>query len=208
MSEDLFNAEAANWDFHQDRVERARVIAQCILHKVPFSKEMQVMDFGCGTGLLGFHFVEKANTVTFADTSRGMLAQVESKAQKGNITNVKTINLTEQLHQGCYDVIMSLLTLHHIEDSQACILSLADQLKPGGFLCICDLDKEDGSFHGEKKVPHNGFNRNDIETLFKNCQLGSIEISTAMIEKKVIQGTLVEYPIFAAIGRKECSTSN
>jgi 2-polyprenyl-3-methyl-5-hydroxy-6-metoxy-1,4-benzoquinol methylase len=208
MSEDRFNAEAATWDFHQDRVERARIIAEQIFQLVPITKEMQVMDFGSGTGLLGFHFVEKAKTVTFADTSKGMLEQVESKAQKGNMKNVGTINLTEQSLPGHYDVIVSLLTLHHIEDTQDCIRTLANQLLPGGTLCICDLDKEDGSFHGEKKVPHNGFVRSDIESTFKNSQLGEFKVCTGMIEKKVIDGAFVEYPIFIAIGRKAGSTSN
>jgi len=36
-------------------------------------------------------------------------------------------------------------------------------LSKGGYLAIADLYKEDGSFHGEKKVPHNGF---DMESFF------------------------------------------
>jgi len=202
MSEDRFNVEAATWDYHQDRVERARIIAEQIFQLIPISKEMQVMDFGCGTGLLGFHFVKKAKTVTFADTSRGMLEQVESKARKGNMENVSTLNLTEHSHQRCFDVIVSLLTLHHIENTQVCIQTLTNQLLPGGTLCICDLDKEDGSFHGETKVPHNGFVRSDIECAFKNSQLGAFEICTGMIEKKAVDGVLVEYPIFIAIGKR------
>ena len=202
MSNDRFNAEAANWDFHQDRVERARIIAERILQLVPITKDMLVMDFGSGTGLLGFHFVAKAKTVTFADTSTGMLQQVESKALKGNMENVKTVHLTEHPHLGRYDVIVSLLTLHHIEDTQGCIQSLADLLLPGGTLCLCDLDKEDGSFHGEKTVPHNGFVRSDIESAYRDSRLDVLEICTGMIEKKVIDGALMEYPIFIAVGRK------
>ena len=33
---------------------------------------------------------------------------------------------------------------------------------PGGYLCIADLEKEDGSFHGIEIDVHHGFDQDDL----------------------------------------------
>lgn len=200
MVDASFDSRAKQWDFHQDRVERARLIAEKITSLVPLSKEMHIMDFGCGTGLLGFNFVDKVASVTFADTSKGMLEQVHSKAHKNEIQNIHTLNLSEQEATSTFDLIVSLMTMHHIEDVQASIQSLVVLLKPQGILCISDLEAEDGSFHGEKKVPHNGFHSNLVLEYFRNCGLQNESACIGHVDTKVTDGNVREYPIFIAIG--------
>ena len=40
------------------------------------------------------------------------------------------------------------MTLHHIHDLSTVLAAFATLLADGGHLCIADLEKEDGSFHG------------------------------------------------------------
>jgi len=58
----------------------------------------------------------------------------------------------------------TLMTLHHIPDTAKILASFYSLLQPGGVLCICDLDKEDGSFHSHEDAfdGHNGFDRKEL----------------------------------------------
>jgi SAM-dependent methyltransferase len=49
-----FDQEAAKWDQVPGRVKVARDIAQSILREIILTTDMDVLDFGCGTGLLTF----------------------------------------------------------------------------------------------------------------------------------------------------------
>ena len=49
-----------------------------------------------------------------------------------------------------FDLVYTLMTLHHIPDTAKILGSFQALLQPGGVLCIADLDKEDGSFHSHE----------------------------------------------------------
>ena len=70
--------------------------------------------------------------------------------------------LTEAAPAGSFDLAYSLLTLHHVPDTDGVLRKLRDLLNPGGVLCIGDLDTEDGSFHGPEEKVHHGFDRDAL----------------------------------------------
>jgi cyclopropane fatty-acyl-phospholipid synthase-like methyltransferase len=49
-----FNQEAANWDRVPGRVKVAQDIAHSMIQEITLTPDMDVLDFGCGTGLLTF----------------------------------------------------------------------------------------------------------------------------------------------------------
>jgi SAM-dependent methyltransferase len=54
------------------------------------------------------------------------------------------------------------MALHHVQDPEGLLRSLAALLVDGGRLCIADLDEDpDGAFHADKVdfAGHDGFNR-------------------------------------------------
>lgn len=195
-----FNAAAPSWDSAAYRVYRAERIAQCIARLAPENLQGRVLDFGCGTGLLGFHFVEQATHTDFADTSAGMLSQVEQKAA-GN-PRVGTILLGEQNYEHPYDLIVTLMALHHVEDYAEAIARLVRQLAPSGRIYLCDLDTEDGSFHGDTVVPHNGFDRVEIARILRDLGLAEVTVCTGHVDEKNVEGARKQYPIFVVGGRK------
>ncbi|MCK5208209.1 MAG: methyltransferase domain-containing protein, partial [Cyclobacteriaceae bacterium] len=69
-----------------------------------------------------------------------------------------------------YDVIYTLMTLHHIPDVNNIVKVFNSILKRGGYLCIADLVKEDGSFHSDHDNfdGHNGFDRNELSITLSN----------------------------------------
>lgn len=196
-----FDQKAAGWD--QDfRVERARSVAQHIARQVP-PPWGRVVDFGCGTGLLGWNFLEAAESVTFADPSAGMLDQVARKLASGT-PNGRILDLGQGSlgSSGPYNLVVSLQVLHHIDDVAAQIAALAGVLAPGGHLCLADLDAEDGSFHTDEVVPHQGFDRVFIHRAVEAAGLRVVSSTTPYVNRKVIGGVERLYPVFLVVGRR------
>ena len=189
-----FDQKAKEWDQHTYRVERAKIVATGLAERVILAGK-NVLDFGCGTGLLGFELIGKGGQVTFGDTSPGMLEQVTSKIQ-GQMKSARVRNLATEGLGGPYDVIASLMTLHHIDDYRAQIRDLARCLTVGGNLCLCDLDLEDGSFHTEEQVPHNGFDRVDIEDCLREAGLVVSSSTTPFVNRKMVNDRERLFPVF------------
>ena len=59
--------------------------------------------------------------------------------------------------EGSFDLIYTLMVLHHVGDVETIIRKFRGLLNPGGYLAIADLYSEDGSFHGEGFSGHMGF---------------------------------------------------
>lgn len=197
-----FDEAAANWDQQEYRVHRAQVLAQKILTLIQLPQAARILDFGCGTGLLGFNFADYAQELVLADTSKGMLEQVSQKIQAQNLKQAHPLNLATEELSGQFDLICSLMTLHHIEDYVATLETLAQHLSPKGYLCIIDLEQEDGSFHAPRVVPHNGFNPKLLADQYQQFNVQPIHLSVAFNSQKVIQEMPKTYPIFMLIGQK------
>lgn len=198
-----FDVAAQIWDQEQYRHDRAKAISDQIRQQVALTPQMHGLEFGCGTGLLGFNLVSVMASVTFADTSAGMLDQVQEKIRAAGITNADTLLISpEQLcFPQSYDCIVSLMTLHHIERYDATIRLLVEHLRPNGVLCIADLDQEDGSFHGHKETAHHGIDRGHLKQIFHAYGLSRVTESMPYIMRKQVGAQLREFPIFLLIGR-------
>lgn len=62
---------------------------------------------------------------------------------------------------------MSAMTPHSIPDTDHILHVFHDLPKPGGWLAIADLDREDGSFHGPEVDVYHGFDRAALATKAK-----------------------------------------
>jgi SAM-dependent methyltransferase len=205
---DHFDREAATWD-SPERVERAAEIARRIMETIPLTRTMDVLDFGSGTGLLGFNLIPRVGSMTFADTSEGMLARVHEKLRAADRAGVHQRGRVHHLHAGAlafpgrYDLIVSLLTLHHVLDTADVMRVLADHLAPGGWLALVDLDTEDGSFHDDPSVDvHHGFDRDHLIALAEGTGLVRGETRTVYSIRKGDGDTAREYPLFLLTARR------
>ena len=123
---------------------------------------MSAFEYGCGTGLLSFELKDELKDITLADTSDGMLDVLRQKiehTQAQHMTPLKLDLLAEGPPAGHYDIVYSLLTLHHVPDTDGVLRTFQGMLNAGGVLCIGDLDSEDGSFHDPGEQVHHGFDR-------------------------------------------------
>jgi tRNA (cmo5U34)-methyltransferase len=202
MSKSSFNKASADWDKKPYRIERMNIFAQAIGKHIPLNEKMKGLDFGCGTGLLGFELLQKMDHMTFWDTSEGMIEEVKNKINdetraKGEVQNIFKVERKER-----FDLIVTFQALHHVPDAYEAVKTLADLLNPGGYLCLADLVEEDGSFHQGEVVPHNGFNVEVWEKYLTDLGLGKITTDYPFVNRRERNGVLRDYPLFLTIFQK------
>lgn len=202
-----FDQDAASWDDNPGRVKLAKDIAKAIAEEINLTPSMDVLDFGCGTGLLTMHLQPFVRTITAADSSRGMLDVLNTKIKDRNLTNVKTIFLDigkDGIMEGSFHLITSSMTFHHIKDIRPVLKQFYSILLPAGKIGIADLDIDNGLFHESNDgVFHFGFDRNSLSNTFKEAGFRDIKCRTAaQITKPVHGGGSREFTIFLMTGCK------
>jgi len=197
-----FDKKADQWDAYTARVKRAEHIYKSIAAEITIHTDDTVLDFGCGTGLLGFNFMNEVKSVTFADASVGMLEQVKKKAENLPAGKVKLLNAATEAIRETYTIIVSLLALHHVEPLDETLCNLSNHVAENGYICLSDLDVEDGSFHYPQIVPHNGIDREDVIRNVTKSGMRIICNKTVFIEERRVDGKKKTYPIFLIIGKR------
>ena len=178
---DDFDQRAATWDDDPMKTARARAVAEAIRAHLPELASMSGFECGCGTGLLSFALQSALREIVLADNSQGMLDVLRRKidgAQIGNMTPIRLDLSTDPLPARQFDLAYSLMTLHHIPDTDDILRKLHALLATPGHLCIADLDREDGSFHGAGFDGHNGFDREELARRAEQAGFTNISFST------------------------------
>ena len=201
-----FDERAKEWDSDPVKVERAKVVAQAIREKLPLKSGMTALEYGCGTGLLSFALQDAFASITLADTSQGMLDVLAKKIQREGLGHMHPVLLdlaSASLPTNRFDVIYSLMTMHHLLDTESYLGYFHNLLHPGGFLCIADLEKEDGSFHGQAvKDVHKGFDRVKLQSQLESAQFGNIQFSQVFEMKKIVEGQEKVFPVFLMVAKQ------
>ena len=201
-----FDERAKDWDSDPKKVERARTVADAIRKAIPLSREMTALEYGCGTGLLSFALQEELGQITLADTSQGMLDVLNEKIATSGADNMKPLRLdlsTDPLPDERYAITYSLMTLHHIHNTQDILKKFHALLEPGGYLLVADLDKEDGSFHTDGTTDvHKGFARSELQKQVEAAGFEEIAFFTAYTIKKKIEEKEKFFPVFLMSARK------
>ena len=167
---DLFKEKASDWDANEMRSQLSSAIGTAILEYVPLHEKMTVMDFGAGTGLLTSHVAPRVKTIAAVDISAAMLDKLVAKPEfQGKVTAICQDIIKLPL-ESRYDLIVSAMAMHHVEDTAKLLTTFSKHLKPGGRIALADLDQEDGTFHepGTEGVHHHGFARDDLEHIEKS----------------------------------------
>ncbi len=200
-----FDEKARTWDADPAKVERAQRVAEAIRGQIGSLADREVLEYGCGTGLLGFALQPHVAHLTLADTSRGMLQVLEEKIAACGARNVTSLALdlsVGPLPELRFDLICTLMTLHHIPDTAAILARFHSLLRHGGALCIADLDLEDGSFHGPDFDGHRGFDRGDLTPQMLEAGFRNIRFTTPCgVVRQTPEGSR-EFPVFLVVGEK------
>jgi 2-polyprenyl-3-methyl-5-hydroxy-6-metoxy-1,4-benzoquinol methylase len=197
---DLFIEKAQDWDTNE-RVQRlSSAIGKKLLSEVFLSKDMEVMDFGAGTGLISEYIAPYVKKVVAVDTSEAMLEKLTDKPLLSKKVQALCRNILKQPLNAYFDLIVSAMALHHIENTSLLLKTFSEHLYPGGLVVLADLDTEDGSFHPENTegVYHYGFDREELKSLLLAHDFEEIHFTTA----HTIQKEGKHYPVFMVTARK------
>jgi tRNA (cmo5U34)-methyltransferase len=198
---DRFDKVARTWDADARRVALTIAVATEIEHQVGLTQTMDVLDFGCGTGLLTLALAPLVRTVMGADSSEGMLAVLEQKVRSQHLASVRSYlvgDSTPLAGAGRFDLITSCMALHHVQDVTALVEQFRAMLLPHGRIALADLDAEDGTFHdaGVSDVHHRGFDREWLRQLLSEHGFVGLRDTTVFVHQR--NGR--EYPVFLIAG--------
>ena len=163
MATHSFDDRAATWDDDPAHVERARGRRRHDPRRDPARsldaparvrrRHRAAVDRRCAT---------TSAPITLADTSAGMREVLAAKVDHGVLAGRRVWDVdlsTAAPPDEQFDLLVTVLALHHIVPLEPVLAAFAALLRGGGRLCIVDFEEEDGSFHGDGFDGHQGFAR-------------------------------------------------
>ena len=201
----IFDKKAKDWDKDQARIARAKVFAKKITDFIKHNNgEMHALEFGCGTGLLSFAMKDRFKTITLIDVSPSMIDVLKGKIKSQNIINMRPILIDlfkQRIRKKHFDIVYTLMTLHHITAIEEISKILVSLVKPGGYLCIADTITEDGSLHYDSPdfEGHNGFDREELKSMFLRFGMQEVFYEITYVLEKKVKDEIRQYPLFLMI---------
>jgi len=200
-----FDQRALTWDADPTKTARAQAVAEAMRRRVPLAPTLRALEYGCGTGLLSFALHQALGPITLADSSDGMLAVLADKLAARPDLRMRPLKLdlgTDALPGERFDLIYALMTFHHIDDVDKVLAAFHALLDAPGYLCIADLDAEDGSFHGPGFTGHRGFERDDLAARVRRAGFAGADFDTVFRITKNDSPGQKEFPVFLMVARK------
>lgn len=114
----------------QDSYERKLATTQRYLRP-----DMEVLEFGCGTGTTALHHAPRVKHIRAIDISAKMIDIARRKAEAKGVANVSFEQADIdglQVADESYDAVMGHSVLHLLDDRAAVIAKVHRMLKPGG----------------------------------------------------------------------------
>ncbi len=211
-----FNAEAANWDknpfVHEASKEASKAIVKQFqaLQDASEESKLDILEIGCGTGLLSCLLAPYAGKYVAVDAAQGMIDVLQSKLAKPetpqNIIPVAVLledpedkhlpPADEKQPDGKrlkFDLITSHLVLHHIADLEAVLTTMLGCLKDGGNLALTDFEDtgpESKSFHPKSRmggVERHGIHATTMEALMNEVGFVNVRVAAAWSMDKTVE---------------------
>ncbi|KAF2027471.1 S-adenosyl-L-methionine-dependent methyltransferase [Setomelanomma holmii] len=221
LNNSRFTAEAAAWDSNIKHIESTDMAFEATKRYVSAfnnstNKDLDVLELGCGTGLLSFKLAPHVRSLVGIDTADGMVSAFNTKlaALPASGRNLCAINhfLTSadspelqgaaaalSTHRGeqsqppyRFDLIVSHLTLHHVPSLPEIFATLKDCLKTGGVIALTDYEyfgKEAIRFHPVSKRPgveRHGLKKEETRDLLVGVGFNEVRVEKAYILRKEV----------------------
>ncbi|GGD04047.1 class I SAM-dependent methyltransferase [Enterococcus wangshanyuanii] len=173
----VFDRIASHYDSPK-QLELAQIILNELENSLGETNEKTLLDYGCGTGLIGLPLADRFEKVTLIDPSKEMITIVEQKVESMALKNTKAMIdhfSKEHIPEITADIIIVSLVLLHIPDTKEILEALYQVLNPKGYLLIVDFDTNEKARH--EKV-HSGFDQNKLKAMLETIGYQSIQSNT------------------------------
>ncbi|MFT4294719.1 MAG: class I SAM-dependent methyltransferase [Micropruina sp.] len=201
-----FDELAQGWDADPRRTERARRAADAIAAAVPVQDTMRVLEYGAGTGLLGLALAGRVRELVMLDSSAGMVEVARSRIAESGLSSVSAElgDLTVAPWAGePFDLVVSLMALHHVPDVCLLLRRLSEATRPGGWIAVLDLEPEGGDYHDPGFEGHHGFSRGTLRRAFAAAGYARVTVRNALTTEREIDGQLRRFGVFLATAQRE-----
>ncbi len=204
-SSDYFASVAGQWD--QMRAEYfTEHMRDAAIARSQLPEGAVVADVGAGTGFVAAGLAGRAARVYGFDASAEMLA-----VARRNLAAFSNVELRQApgdalpLADRTLDGVFANMYLHHAPDPLKAILEMVRLLKPGGVLCITDLDAHDHEWQQRERMADLwlGFDRQQVRDWFTQAGLEQVDVDCADGTCNACgpDGKVEPLSIFVAIGR-------
>lgn len=210
-----FNAEAAAWDknpfVHAMSIEAWKAIQKFVPSLFgQASKKPDILEIGCGTGLLTLQVAPAANQLVAVDAAEGMIDVLSSKLDGSDAPkNIRplAILLVDPEDNNLptadaaspdgprlkFDLIISHLVLHHIPNMEEVLTTMFGCLKQGGRVALTDFEDfgpEARRFHPENRmegVERHGIPRAGMAELMRKVGFEDVKVEVAWEHEKIVE---------------------
>lgn len=214
VGNERFNAEAAAWDsnpfVHAMSLEAWAAIRKFNPSLFSGGTRPDVLEIGCGTGLLSLETAPAANRLVAVDAAQGMIDVLSSKlAEPGAPKNVTPLAILLEDPEDArlppadasnpdgprlkFDLITSHLVLHHIPDLKGILMTMLGCLKEGGTVALTDFEDfgpEAKRFHPESKmdgVERHGIPRAWMAELMRDVGFKDVRVEVGWKHEKIVE---------------------
>lgn len=155
-------------------------LADQVLSEFAGDRPIEVLDAGCGDGLLSLSLAKRHPrwTLVGVDLREDMLAGARARAQGRGLANVsfQAADLLQPLPLSGFDVVIALECLSEIPDDEGALRTMAGALAPGGLLAVQVPDREwrpvlPGSATTWREQVRQGYSPPDLEALLARVGL-------------------------------------
>lgn len=129
-----------------------------------------ILDFGCGTGLLTEHLVATGGTIDAVDTSSGMLDVLDAKIERHGWTTVRTGTALPD-GAGRFDLVVCSSVCAFLDDYPTAVADLVSRLRPGGLFVQWDWERTADD--------DPGLSRDQIRRTLTTAGLTDVDVRTA-----------------------------
>ena len=148
LADAWWDASGPMWPLHKLNHLRAPFVQQSIqTHFGADSLEgITILDIGCGAGLLSEAMAELGATVTGVDPATRNILIARQHAQQSNL-NIEYLEGSIEVVAGrCFDVVLNMEVVEHVEDLKAFMSACNQAVAPGGLEIVATLNRNIRSF--------------------------------------------------------------
>jgi ubiquinone/menaquinone biosynthesis C-methylase UbiE len=163
-----------------------------------------VLDVGCGPGIVACAFARRARRVTATDLTPAMLARARELAVRERVENIQLeIADMERLPfaDDSFSVVVTRYTFHHLLEPVAALREMIRVCRPGGRVMVVDvaIPPEHGAAYDEaEKIRDSShvhaLSAPELEGLFGDPRLEPVQISSYRLEMELAQLLAASFP--------------
>jgi SAM-dependent methyltransferase len=113
----------------------------------------RALDLGCGVGRDAVLLAGRFAHVDAVDRSLPMIEIARAKRSRPNVAYQRA-DLLEATGSGDYDLVLSVMTLHHVPDLQAALAHIKGLLAPGGRMVLVDPYPAESALPPARRILH------------------------------------------------------